>query len=519
MKDKPLVSIVIPTYNSEKTLAECLESIKNQTYECIEVIIVDKFSKDKTVEIAKSYGVKVISAYANKPEARNIGILNSRGDYVLLLDSDMVLENKLVEEAVDKFQKEGCDAIFIDEEYANDGFWKNVMNLEKKIYKGNIIIEAPRFFKKEVFQKVLFDDKNEGMDEYDFYLSAKKFGLKGSRINSKIILLESPFKLKKKFHHGKFFPYYKFKHRGEEAVSKQISLPYRVKLLYRSFEISPVHGLGLFFIKLLEYLAFVSGIFYSYFDRRTLRLQFNVKEEFDIMDPEAYERGMFRKSEGAKFVDEKERETILNLLKELNIKDRVRVLDVGAGSGRFTKEFIKLGFDVTALDISKQACEYLRKSFDGLDVVNGDIEKIALPPASFDLIFSFRSFKYVNNKEKAPYNLKTLLKRNGYAIIEMPNLLNPFYFLPYLLAPLIYRLSKGSLVKYLIIADFYTKGTFKKKLENAEFKMEKIVNLLFFPHLLYSKIQNRTILRIVYLIDSLFSNWLPRSLIFVAKRI
>jgi len=124
MKDKPLVSIVIPTYDSEKTLAECLESIKNQTYECIEVIIVDKFSKDKTVEIAKSYGVKVISAYANNPEARNIGILNSEGDYVLLLDSNMVLENKLVEEAVDKFQKESCDAIFIDEEYANDGFWK-----------------------------------------------------------------------------------------------------------------------------------------------------------------------------------------------------------------------------------------------------------------------------------------------------------------------------------------------------------------------------------------------------------
>lgn len=123
MKDESLISIVIPTYNAEKTLAECLESIKNQTYRCIEVIIVDKFSKDRTVEIAKSYGVRVISTWANKPEARNIGILNSRGDYVLLLDSDMVMEDRLVEEAVGKFQKEGCDAIFIDEEYRNHGFW------------------------------------------------------------------------------------------------------------------------------------------------------------------------------------------------------------------------------------------------------------------------------------------------------------------------------------------------------------------------------------------------------------
>jgi glycosyltransferase involved in cell wall biosynthesis len=68
MKDKSLVSIVIATYNAEATLAECLESIKNKTYGCIEVIIIDKFSKDRTVEIAKSYGVGIISMWTNKPE-------------------------------------------------------------------------------------------------------------------------------------------------------------------------------------------------------------------------------------------------------------------------------------------------------------------------------------------------------------------------------------------------------------------------------------------------------------------
>jgi len=51
MKDNPLVSVVIPTYNSEKTLAKCLESIKNQTYKNTESVIVDNFSTDKTTEI------------------------------------------------------------------------------------------------------------------------------------------------------------------------------------------------------------------------------------------------------------------------------------------------------------------------------------------------------------------------------------------------------------------------------------------------------------------------------------
>ena len=55
---KPLVSVIIPTYNSEKTLPLCLESIKRQTYKNIEVIIVDNFSVDRTVDIAKRY-VKV----------------------------------------------------------------------------------------------------------------------------------------------------------------------------------------------------------------------------------------------------------------------------------------------------------------------------------------------------------------------------------------------------------------------------------------------------------------------------
>ena len=60
MENKPLVSVVIPTYNSEKYIERCLRSIKNQTYKNIEIIIVDKFSTDKTVDIAERHGAKVI---------------------------------------------------------------------------------------------------------------------------------------------------------------------------------------------------------------------------------------------------------------------------------------------------------------------------------------------------------------------------------------------------------------------------------------------------------------------------
>lgn len=51
MNNKPLVSVIIPTYNSSSTLEKCLRSIRSQSYKNIEIIIVDKFSNDSTGEI------------------------------------------------------------------------------------------------------------------------------------------------------------------------------------------------------------------------------------------------------------------------------------------------------------------------------------------------------------------------------------------------------------------------------------------------------------------------------------
>ncbi len=53
--ENPLVSVIIPTYNSSRTLEKCLESIKNQTYKNVEIIVVDNNSTDNTKEIAKKY--------------------------------------------------------------------------------------------------------------------------------------------------------------------------------------------------------------------------------------------------------------------------------------------------------------------------------------------------------------------------------------------------------------------------------------------------------------------------------
>ena len=102
---KPLVSIVIPTRNSSKTIEECLSTIQKQSYQNIETIIVDSKSTDNTREIATSRGCsKVISTDWKLLGARYLGGKAAVGDYILMLDSDHVLVQDAVERSLRLFE-------------------------------------------------------------------------------------------------------------------------------------------------------------------------------------------------------------------------------------------------------------------------------------------------------------------------------------------------------------------------------------------------------------------------------
>ncbi len=103
MINDKLVSIIMPAYNAERTIAESIESVLEQDYEDWELIIVNDGSNDRTVQIIKEYllkanKIKLISLNKNKglPNARNEGIKLSIGKYLAFLDSDDIwLNNKL----------------------------------------------------------------------------------------------------------------------------------------------------------------------------------------------------------------------------------------------------------------------------------------------------------------------------------------------------------------------------------------------------------------------------------------
>jgi len=101
--DNPLVSIIVPVYNAEKYLRECIESAISQTWNNKEIIIIDDCSSDNSLEIAMSYESQSIRVYRNDKNsgqcaASNVGILKSRGQFIKFLDADDILDKNFINE-------------------------------------------------------------------------------------------------------------------------------------------------------------------------------------------------------------------------------------------------------------------------------------------------------------------------------------------------------------------------------------------------------------------------------------
>lgn len=128
-----LVSIVVPIYNAEAYLEQCLDSIVNQTYKVLEIILVDDGSKDNSLEICNSYAkidcriVVVHKENGGVSSARNIGIEQSKGEYILFIDSDDTVELTYVEELVNANKDGKRDLVICG--YNNIFVYKN--NFEK----------------------------------------------------------------------------------------------------------------------------------------------------------------------------------------------------------------------------------------------------------------------------------------------------------------------------------------------------------------------------------------------------
>ena len=107
----PKISVIIPVYNKEKTLKQCLSSVLNQTYKNYEVIIVDNNSNDKSKEIIREFGKKnkkmryLFESKISRGAARRKGGVNAKGEIILMIDSDCIVPKNWIKEIIEPIIK------------------------------------------------------------------------------------------------------------------------------------------------------------------------------------------------------------------------------------------------------------------------------------------------------------------------------------------------------------------------------------------------------------------------------
>lgn len=195
MKDK--ISVIVPVYKVEEYLPKCIESILNQTYKNLELILVDDGSPDRCPEICDEYAkkdkrVKVIhKKNAGVSAARNDGIDSATGDFVAFVDSDDWIEPEMYEKLLQKQQENDYDVVFcgfniIIDNVVYSVIEKNkaefcetkdlvyllrcpnykILNNNQYVSFGNIQCYNWRFlYKKEIFDKIHFNEKLNYMED------------------------------------------------------------------------------------------------------------------------------------------------------------------------------------------------------------------------------------------------------------------------------------------------------------------------------------------------------------------
>ena len=215
------LSVVITTKNEAANIAASIHSFDAAVARGeAEVIVVDNASTDDTKKIALELGAAVYD---------NLGWQMSRGEWVIVLDADMIIPPETVEEILSVTQG---DAYWIPEVRTGSGFRVKARNFERSFYDGTCV-DALRLFRKGILEKTGGYDENliAGPEDWELDIRVLATGAKCAVLKNHLIHNEKrlTFKkmLEKKAYYTKSFAAYKEKWRGHIVVRRQFSPWYR----------------------------------------------------------------------------------------------------------------------------------------------------------------------------------------------------------------------------------------------------------------------------------------------------
>lgn len=168
------ISVIIPTYNEEQSVKDCLESLAKQSFGDFEVIVVDDGSTDNTATIIKSlitYHPSLITLLLQKHKgpgaARNLGVKEARGEILVFVDADMTFDKNFLKNLIRPITAGKTKGAFSKDEYVSnwDNVWARCWNINEGWEEGR---RHPKNYpnKQKVFRAILKSefDKVEGFD-------------------------------------------------------------------------------------------------------------------------------------------------------------------------------------------------------------------------------------------------------------------------------------------------------------------------------------------------------------------
>ena len=185
-----LVSVVIPAYNAEKTIADCLDSVNDQTYPDIEIIVINDGSADQTLKLLEEYqrfSLRPLRIYTQKNAgpsvARNCGISLAKGEYIAFLDADDRWVKDKIENQLKVFESDRsiglvAGLISVGKAVRNkEKFQVKQISLNQLIFK-NCFVTSTVVCKKSSLNSIGFNNHQKYAEDYRVWLEVAASGVK-----------------------------------------------------------------------------------------------------------------------------------------------------------------------------------------------------------------------------------------------------------------------------------------------------------------------------------------------------